>query len=344
MITGLTPVAGVTSVLLNWDDVPDLDFAYFQVELKDTLDGTFKFAGKVSDKRGLNVTGLKPVTDYWFRVVAYDKLGNRGTPSAEVFSKTLDDTIVPQVTGISPAPGLFANQIQLRGTATDNIGVSSFTFQYSSDRQAGQNSTLITFSNSSSPASASYAWDVSTLAEGAYYVRGVAKDAAGNSSNTSSDANYVEYRIDHTGPTAPTGLAAQVGDGYITLSWLQNPEQDLVAYKVYKSTSADGVFTVLSGRNSSLQYRDRDVEPLTVYYYRVAALDVAGNEGPFAPITAETLADITAPEVLSLSPRENAILPANPVLSVLTGDNFRLAKITLKYQLAGDVKSQYYLR
>ncbi|MBC2727213.1 MAG: Ig-like domain-containing protein, partial [Desulfosporosinus sp.] len=342
-ITGVTPVAAVTSVLLNWDDVPDLDFHYFQVEVKDTFDGIFASKGKVYDKRGLNVTGLKASTDYWFRVVAYDKVGNRGIPSEEIQVKTLDDAVAPQVTGISPAPAQFANLIALRGTAADNVGVAEFTFQYSTDRLVWTDLATIHLANSPASASAAYDWDVSGLAEGAYFVRGVAKDTAGNLSSTSDNANYVEYRVDHTGPTAPTGFQAQAADGYVTLSWLQNPELDLVAYKVYKSTSVEGSYSVLAERVSSLEYRDRNVEPQTTYFYRVAALDRSGNEGQWAEVSVATSDDTTVPDVLSVSPSDNAALPANPVISVLTSDNYRLAKVTLDYQMVGDTSGPWTL-
>ena len=342
-VTGLTQVAAVSSVLLNWDDVPDQDFAYFQVEQKDTVNGTFHSVAQVSDKRGFNVGGLSPASDYWFRVIAFDRLGNGGSPSDEIQTRTLADNVAPQVTGIYPVPGQFASLISLKGTASDNIGVSTFTFEYSTDHTIWTEISTVALQGSPSSGTASYSWDISGLDEGAYFVRGIAYDAAGNDSRASSEGNYVEYRVDHTGPSAPSGLQALADDGFVSLSWSQNSELDLAAYKVYKSTNQDGPFTVLVERLSALEYRDRNLEPEKIYYYRVSALDTAGNEGQATQVLVETLADQRAPEIISMSPSENSVLPANPVINVLASDNYNLASVTLEYQVEGDQSGNWLL-
>ncbi|MHB1125645.1 MAG: fibronectin type III domain-containing protein [Bacillota bacterium] len=329
-VTGLTATPSTTSILLQWSDVPDPDFSYFRVEQRD-VNGNFYSAGTTSTQLGLNVTGLSPLTAYAFRVVAYDIRGNRGTPSEEIQESTISDTTVPQVTGIYPQPGYFANGIPLLGTASDNVGVVEFTFQYSTDRVDWVNMiTLPTLGGAT--VTAAFSWNVSELSEGTYYVRGVARDAAENESNTSSTANYVEYRVDHTAPSIPTGLSATTSASSVTISWAQNPEQDLASYRVYKAAEPDGLYTALGGPVSSLGYIDRSVDPISTYYYKVAAIDFAGNEGQPAMISAQTISDIEAPQVVSIAPVSNATLPANPTINILAGDNHRLAGINLEYQ------------
>ncbi|NLY43091.1 MAG: PKD domain-containing protein, partial [Clostridiaceae bacterium] len=339
-ITGLNATPRTTSVLLRWNDVPDLDFSYFQVEKRDS-EGNFQSIGTVSTELGYNVTGLEPETTYIFRVVAYDRVGNRGIASDEVIVTTLPDTEVPVVTNISPAPGYYANEIRLRGTASDNVGISTFTFQYSRDLNTWLDLATIVFTSPSRIATATYSWDVSSLEEGSYYVRGKATDTAGNESATYSGSNYVEYIVDHTGPTV-TGANAVAKDGYVELTWDANPPEDAVkSYNVYKWLDAENTKTITV---NTLGYRDFEIEPETEYRYRVSAVDMAGNEGPATDwIIVSTMPDTIAPTILSVSPITGSSLPANPRIYVLAKDDYGVKSITAEYQLDGGQEDVWHL-
>ena len=85
---------------------------------------------------------------------------------------------------------------------------------------------------------------------------------------------------DTTAPNAPnnlTGSAPSVGS--ISLDWFNNTEADLAGYNVYRSTTSGSGFVK---RNSSLvtvsNYTDGSVTAGSTYYYRVTAVDNAGNE------------------------------------------------------------------
>jgi len=337
-VTDLTGTGSTTSVLLRWKYVPGNDFDHFLVERKDRPDGTFVCVGTVSDQLGLNVTGLASDTTYWFRVVAYDNLGNRGSVSDEIQVATAADNTAPVITGLSPSPGYFARQITLGATASDNVGVTSITFQNSTDLINWDDIVTLPLDYAPASASVSYQWDITAVAEGACYVRAVACDAAGNTSNTSDTAPYVEYRVDRTGPAQPAGLVATPTSGYITLTWGQNPEPDLAAYRVLRAVgTVDNGYTVVQDQLSSLGYQDYDVDAGATYYYQVIALDQAGNESDVAgPVSAGLLADTEAPSILSFYPAAGATMPANPEISILAADNYRLSLVTLEYQDAGD--------
>ncbi|MDP4181845.1 MAG: hypothetical protein Q8942_12220, partial [Bacillota bacterium] len=99
-VTGLSAVPSITSVTLKWNSIPDNDFSYFQVEKKDSANGTYYSVGTSQTILGLNVNGLATETTYWFRVACYDILGNRGKESDEIQVTTLKDTIAPVVNSI----------------------------------------------------------------------------------------------------------------------------------------------------------------------------------------------------------------------------------------------------
>jgi hypothetical protein len=90
-------------------------------------------------------------------------------------------------------------------------------------------------------------------------------------------------------PAAPVGLQAAVipatsqAPAYVELSWAISPEEDLAGYNVYRSGRND---TPGKRINSEIlpspTFRDISVEPGRHYFYRVSAVDHAGNESPLS--------------------------------------------------------------
>jgi fibronectin type 3 domain-containing protein len=335
-VTDLRGTPYTTSITLYWKYIMEQDFSYFQVERKDTPDGEYRSIGKVYTTLGINVTGLNDNTEYSFRVAAYDKLGNRGIPSDEIKVTTTTDTEAPRITSIGPSPAYFNNTILLYGSASDDVAVKYFTFQMSRDLNSWTDIATMENPNRSSAWSVNYSLDVSKMAEGPCYIRGVAKDEKGNTSSILA-GNYVEYRIDHTAPSVPTGLKVVPSAGFITIEWSQGSEADLSAYRVFKSVAENGQFEIAVDKVSSTAYRDRDVEQGKTYYYKVCAIDAAGNIGyTTAAVSGSPSADEEAPTILSVSPSAQSTLPANPSISALVADNYRLASVKMEYKKAGD--------
>ncbi|MCX7922713.1 MAG: PA14 domain-containing protein [Clostridia bacterium] len=331
-VTGVSASPGANSAVLRWNDVSDEGFSYFQIERKDTVDGEYRDTAKVESKLGINITGLTCSTTYWFRVIAYDRLGNRGVPSDEIQVTTSDDSIAPAVTSLEPGPGYYKQSIQLKGKASDNVGIAVFTFQISTDRSTWTDIATLSPEASPTQAEVTYNMDISAFPEGTYFVRGIARDSAGNISNTSSTAPFVEYRIDRTAPAQPVNLNTTPSTGCITLRWDKGAESDLAAYRVYRSNSQDGTYTLVADGVAALGYNDRAVQADTPYYYKVSAVDAAGNEGSKAgPISAVPPLDSEAPRIISVSKADGTTLPANPTINVLAADNYKLSKVTMEY-------------
>jgi hypothetical protein len=80
-------------------------------------------------------------------------------------------------------------------------------------------------------------------------------------------------------PGAPRGLLAVAGDGRVTLTW-QAPQSDggssVTGYMVYRGTSP-GAESLLTTVGNVLIYSDTGVENNQTYYYKVSAVNAAGE-------------------------------------------------------------------
>ncbi|MEK6543845.1 MAG: fibronectin type III domain-containing protein, partial [Elusimicrobiota bacterium] len=78
-------------------------------------------------------------------------------------------------------------------------------------------------------------------------------------------------------PTTPTGFAVTPWIGSIKLTWSTNPEGDIAGYRVYRSTAnppdAQSYTLVTSTR-----YIDASLSPAPTHFYRLTAIDLAGQE------------------------------------------------------------------
>ncbi len=75
------------------------------------------------------------------------------------------------------------------------------------------------------------------------------------------------------GISAPTGLAANAGDGIVSLTWNSNVESILAGYNIYRATNAGGPFSLLNGSLlSTPAFNDTSVFNDTLYFYFVTAV------------------------------------------------------------------------
>ncbi|MDF2923819.1 MAG: hypothetical protein K0R57_2733 [Paenibacillaceae bacterium] len=104
-------------------------------------------------------------------------------------------------------------------------------------------------------------------------------------------------------PAAPAGLAVTSASPYsVALEWNANSESDLRGYNLYRGTSphfTPDSYTKLATWLQDASYTDRlELIPGTAYYYKLTAVDLAGNESsPSGEASAVPPADASAPAV-----------------------------------------------
>jgi hypothetical protein len=123
-----------------------------------------------------------------------------------------------------------------------------------------------------------------------YSVRSVVRNAGAALESANSNLVVVTPR-DTFAPGAPQGLLVVLvpkqgeAAAHLELSWAINPETDIAGYYVYRGDQAGTLGTRL---NTELlltpAFRDMNVQPGQSYFYRVTAVDHAGNESASSSI------------------------------------------------------------
>jgi len=118
-------------------------------------------------------------------------------------------------------------------------------------------------------------------------------DAAGNSSAYSLTISAITpVPPDTQPPTAPTGLAASAISGsQINMSWNASTDNvGVVLYRVERCFGAGCTVFAEIGTSITTTYVDNGLVALTVYSYRIKAVDAAGNGSAYsAGATATTI-------------------------------------------------------
>jgi regulation of enolase protein 1 (concanavalin A-like superfamily) len=121
------------------------------------------------------------------------------------------------------------------------------------------------------------------------------------------DNIYIISNIAPTSPpSAPTGLLASPSGSAINLSWTKNTEGNIAGYRVYRSDSATGTFTLLNTTLLNTPNYTDITAPSGTSFYRVTAVDLNGNESAFVAGSATisggtTPTTVTAPSGLNFT-------------------------------------------
>ncbi|MBR3044305.1 MAG: PKD domain-containing protein [Oscillospiraceae bacterium] len=328
-----TTTAAASFISLRWTDIEEPNFGCYAVEQLEA-DGSYKEVGRTSDTAGMHIEGLLAETEYTFRVVAYDDLGNRGTYSEPVTLKTTADTFAPGISAFYPAGSSFNEKIDLSVTAADNIAVEALTLRYATE--TGENKiwkdlTTLTADAPRAKYEFKYSFDVTALTEGMVYVEAVAHDTAG----LASEPVIAEYRIDRTAPAAITDLNADGKNGNVHLTWTVS-DNDIKGFEIFRAEDGKSQLRKIADCTTK-DYYDITISFDTIYTYQIFAVDVAGNRSE-ASNTAivQAIPDTENPVVLGFVPATGSTVGANPNISVVVRDNNRLANVTVYYQEAGD--------
>jgi fibronectin type 3 domain-containing protein len=114
--------------------------------------------------------------------------------------------------------------------------------------------------------------------------------SAVNTGGQSSKSVEVSATPQVPAPAAPTGLAANPGDGTVTLSWIA--VSGASSYKIYRGTASGTEALVQSGVTGTT-YADAGLTNGTTYYYQVSAVN-GGGESPHSA-EASAMPQVAAP-------------------------------------------------
>lgn len=112
------------------------------------------------------------------------------------------------------------------------------------------------------------------------------------------------FLVDTIKPNAPTDVQISAVTNQIMLNWYYEGEQ-VTNYNIYRSLSNNVGHTDLYDTTAKKEYTDNDVQNNQIYYYRIAAVDKAGNVGAFSNevnIYAKSTNEVTLKEEIPSNP------------------------------------------
>ena len=105
---------------------------------------------------------------------------------------------------------------------------------------------------------------------------------------------------DTEAPAAPEALEVRGYERHCDLSWKPSSSNDTLAYRIYRSSDGNNFKAVGTQRANWTRYEDFNGEPGTTSYYKVSAIDAAGNESPSTGVVSATTHPMTDDELLDM--------------------------------------------
>jgi hypothetical protein len=123
-------------------------------------------------------------------------------------------------------------------------------------------------------------------------------------------------------PAAPTGLAANVGSGAVTLAW--NAAGGATSYSIKRAAVSGGPYTTI-GTAATTTYSDIGLTNGTTYYYVVSASNSSGTSANCAEVAATPIAPPTFTSSASASPNPVAQGSPTTITAAITDSTGTLA-------------------
>ncbi|MBP5167543.1 MAG: fibronectin type III domain-containing protein, partial [Oscillospiraceae bacterium] len=338
------------SLILSWEPPADDDIAYYEV-----------FCGNEKLARLTGVTSLElnmrsesfpliPGQSRSFTVKATDRLGNEGAASAAVTGGLASGSDAPELSSVYVS---YSNYIRMGGetlpilsggservwiSASDDQDIRSFVTEIAPEGGAftelanslpnyyGTYSGLAHFDSS-------FDMDTTAFADGVYTVRATATD-----SNGLTASREQRYYIDNTAPAPVTGLSVREISNALTVSWSWTPGANgEIADRFMVRYSEDADFE--TGNSQTVYYSSgeksvtlRRLTPGAVYYIRVTAMDLAGNESAPAAGSGTPVLDNESPVITAVYPGEGK-LGADVAFRIAAEDNAELDATSVRAEI-----------
>jgi len=143
---------------------------------------------------------------------------------------------------------------------------------------------------------------------------------------TRMDMGAYYYHQTDVAPNIPQNLTTTPGNQQITLSWDANTESDIAKYRIYRDTSSLAMILIDSvlGAPPDTFYIDTGLINGQTYYYRITAVDSAGNQSTFSneansiPTTNSSFHTLYS---ISTVINGTQLSLSDPIIDVLAGDS-----------------------
>ncbi len=211
------------------------------------------------------VSGLTNGSSYSYYVKCSDGQANTNATDYTISFSVAADSTSPSVSVTAPADAATVSgaSVSVTATASDDVGVSGVQFKLDGSNLGAE--------DTSSP----YAviWDTTSATEGSHTLTAVARDAASNSTTSST----VTVTVDNTAPGI-TNVASIPSDTTATITW--NTDENASSTVEYGLTDAYSNTTAETDTPIRVQSHSVSISDLvacSTYYYRVASRDSSLN-------------------------------------------------------------------
>jgi hypothetical protein len=303
--TGGTTVSGSVTVSANASD--NVGVVGVQFKQGTTNIGTEDTTAPYSVSWNTTALANGP---YSLTAVARDAAGNTTTSGAVSVTVNNVDGTAPTVSISAPANNATVQgSVTVSATASDNVGVVGVQFRLDGTNLGAEATT--------SPYSVS--WNTTTVTNGTHALTAVARDAAGNTT-TSTTVTVTVNNPDTTAPTvsmtAPGGGATLTGT--VTLSANASDNLGVVGVQFKQGTTNIGTEDTTAPYSVSW-----DTTGVTNASYSLTAVarDAAGNTTTSTAVSVTVNNDKSLPTVSLTAPNNNAIVQNTVTVSANASDN-----------------------
>ena len=283
-------VPGNATINLSWS-TPDFDGGYpitSYIIYRGTSSGSESFLTTVAGSQMYNDTGLTNGLRYYYVLAAVSLLGP-GSNSSEIYATPF--TVATEPLSLQALGG--NNQVSLswRLPASDSGSPVKYYRIYRAETPGAEAFISEAYTQSFV--------DYHTINGQIYYFKVSAVNSAGE-----GPMSIEVSATPRTVPSRPSSITATPGNAQVNLTWLDpspNGGSTITNFRIFRGTTSGGE-TPLTVIGNMLTYTDTGLTNGVIYYYRVAAINSAGQGQNSTEVYATPATVPTAPLNLQAAP------------------------------------------
>ncbi len=297
-VTQIKATSTLSKVLLEWKPIRDRRIAGYRI-FRNNRDGGFKLIKTINDPFVSHYTdkNLNQNIFYKYLISAYTKDG-RVSEAKQIKIKKTHDKIkaLSEVHAVSNLP----SRIKLLWKVHKDYRVDGYIIQ----RRWKQEPAWKTITQLRDRLNVEYI-DKDIIDGIRYQYRILATTKEGTFSRPSRSVEANSKRL----PKEVSGIMATDNQPKkVQIIWKESRDRDIMYYKIYASSFADGLFSMIA-KTRSTHYTDKFDRDGEVRYYKITAVDKDGLESKkqITPIRGSTLKPLKAPVILGYK-GENGVI------------------------------------